>query len=129
MSPATKLLLPLLLLFPILRAQTPVGADAPSRAVTLTLAAGTLDSIHVLTQGSEKYDFAAAPGGTCTLGQTYLAGQTCTVNLSFHALYPGERRGAIVLLSRVPAPRSPSSSFPPRQPARSTSSCPEPSRR
>ena len=104
MSPATRLLLPLLLLLPALRAQTPVGGDAPVRPITLTLAAGTLDSIHVLTQGSEKYDFAAAPGGTCTVGQSYLAGHTCTVNLSFNATYPGERSGAIVLLPRSGPP-------------------------
>lgn len=68
--------------------------------MTLTLAAGTLDTIRVLTQGINKSDFAEAPGGTCTLGRTYLAGQTCTVNLAFNPLYPGERRGAIVLLAR-----------------------------
>ncbi len=106
MSPATKLLTALLLLIPTLRtqAQTPVGSSAVPRSITLTLAAGTLDSIQVLTQGSPQQDFTAAPSGTCTLGRAYLAGQTCTVNLAFTPAYPGERRGAIVLLPRTGPP-------------------------
>lgn len=105
MSPATKLFSALLLLLPALHAQTPVNTNAPTRTVTLTLGGGgTLDSIRVLTQGSDKYDFTAAPGGSCTPGQTYLAGQTCTVNVAFHPQYPGERRGAVVLLPRSGAP-------------------------
>lgn len=104
MSSAMKLLAALFLLVPSLCAQTPVHSDAPVRTITLTLNAGTLDSIHVLTQGSEKFDFATAPGGSCTAGQSYLAGQTCTVNLAFHPFYPGERRGAVVLLPRSGPP-------------------------
>ena len=84
-------------------ASTAVGAQSTLTA-TVKVAAGTLESIHVFTQGSEKFDFSAAPGGTCTVGQSYLAGQTCTVNILFHPLYPGERRGAVVLLPASGAP-------------------------
>jgi sugar lactone lactonase YvrE len=78
---------------------TPVGMDATAQSVTLTMTHnGVLDSVKVMTQGSEHFDFADLGGGTCAKGSSYLAGQSCTVNLGFHPYFPGERRGAIVML-------------------------------
>jgi sugar lactone lactonase YvrE len=75
----------------------PVGKTATPQDVSVTLSAsGTVSRIRVLTQGSEGADFTSV-GDTCT-GISYVAGQTCTVQVGFKPVAPGERRGAIVLL-------------------------------
>ncbi len=82
-----------------LTGNTAVGSAAAPQAVSLTLPeGGTLASIQVLTQGSPNLDFTLQPGGTCTTGLSYLSGQQCTVLVAFAPTYPGQRRGAVVLL-------------------------------
>ena len=77
-----------------------VGGTAESGTATVTLSgAGTLSTIEVLTQGVANQDFTAAAGGSCAVGSSYFAGQTCTVAVSFQAKYPGLRQGAVVLLA------------------------------
>jgi sugar lactone lactonase YvrE len=71
---------------------------AQVQSVTVTVQkTGVLGSIQVMTQGVTGADFTDAAGGTCALGQTYLASQTCTVNVQFKPKYPGEHHGGILL--------------------------------
>ncbi len=83
---------------------TPVATPAASQTVTVAIThAGALDSINIRTVGSESYDFHNAGGGTCVTGISYSAGQQCTVNLGITPNAPGERRGAITLLTSAGA--------------------------
>jgi hypothetical protein len=50
-----------------------------------------------MTQGAPGLDFAIVPGGTCKVGATYNAGQSCTVNVTFTATAAGLRNGGIVV--------------------------------
>jgi len=73
-----------------------VGTTA-SYPVAVTIAtAGTVASIKVVTQGATGLDFADAGSDTCVL-QAYTVSQTCTVNVTFAAKYPGPRYGAVLL--------------------------------
>ena len=84
---------------------TAVNAGTGPQPITLQLAhGGAVGSIHVTTQGSEGFDYAASPGGTCAAGATFLPGQSCTVNVVLKPSAPGERRGAVVLLDPSGAP-------------------------
>jgi len=56
----------------------------------------TLGSVAILTQGASGLDFGNAGTGTCA-AQAYVAGQSCTVNVSFAPIAPGLRFGAVVL--------------------------------
>ena len=77
-----------------------VGGAAETGTVVVTFSgAGSLSVINVLTQGVANEDYTQAPGGSCSLGTAYFAGQTCTVAVSFQAKYPGVRQGAVVLLA------------------------------
>jgi len=80
-------------------APVPVAGPAQIQTVTVTLPnSGTIDAVQVLTQGSPNLDFNAAAGvPTCVVGRTYLAGQSCTLGVSFQAKAPGQRHGAVVL--------------------------------
>ena len=77
-----------------------VGGAAEAGAAVVTISgSGSLNAINVLTQGVESQDFVLAAGGSCAVGMTYFAGQTCTVALNFQARYPGLRQGAVVLMA------------------------------
>ena len=83
---------------------TPVGSNAVPQMIALTLPqAGTVAAVQVLTLGVPGRDFQSA-ASTCGVGQSYLAGQQCSVTVAFHPLAPGERRGAVVLLSSANKP-------------------------
>jgi len=61
---------------------------------------GVIGVPSVLTQGVSGLDFAAAGTGTCTTNGTtnsYNAGDSCTVDVTFTPKYPGTRFGAAVL--------------------------------
>jgi sugar lactone lactonase YvrE len=58
---------------------------------------GTVSSIQVVTQGVVGADFSDSHGGTCLVGQSYAAGQQCSVNVTFKPLYPGQRFGAVLV--------------------------------
>jgi streptogramin lyase len=76
----------------------PLGTSA-SQTVALALGAGgTLDHVSVTTQGFMGMDFADAGGGTCAAGNTYAAGDTCTVKVAFSPSQAGGRYGAATLL-------------------------------
>jgi streptogramin lyase len=81
-------------------ADTAVGSSRTAQTVMLVLLSGvTLNAsaIQVLTQGAPNLDFAYASGGSCVSGQSYIAYQTCTVNVIFSPKYSGTRYGAVVL--------------------------------
>ncbi len=81
---------------------SPVGGPATTQQVTVTVTSpGVLDSLKVRTAGSDGFDFSAAAAGTCTPGSILSVGRQCTMQLSFSPRFPGERRGAIVLLDRA----------------------------
>jgi sugar lactone lactonase YvrE len=74
----------------------PVGTPS-QMPVTVNVPIGILGSIQVLTLGALDLDFSSSTGGTCTVGNIYLA-TSCTVEVNFSPTYPGPRLGAIVLL-------------------------------
>jgi sugar lactone lactonase YvrE len=59
-------------------------------------AATQLGGTGVLTQGAAGLDFQAVPGGTCAAG-SYSAGSSCIMNVTFAAMAPGPRQGAMVV--------------------------------
>lgn len=70
-----------------------------TQTATISLTSNfTLNSISVVTQGAPNLDFNFAPGGSCSVGTAYTAGQSCTVNFTFTQKAPGLRMGAILLL-------------------------------
>ena len=77
---------------------TTVGtADSAQSATMVFTAKFKVGSIGVLTQGASSLDFRLAVGGTCAVGTTYNAGQSCTVNCIFNPTHPGPRYGAVTL--------------------------------
>ncbi|HXR96815.1 MAG TPA: choice-of-anchor D domain-containing protein [Terriglobales bacterium] len=101
---------------PVCRAQgpvnpvsAPVNGPAPGAQFTVTfsftgsvtLASSTAAAVAVLTQGSRGKDFTqdAISPGSCTGGSNYLNGQSCTVTVDFNPRYPGQRQGAVELIS------------------------------
>jgi sugar lactone lactonase YvrE len=77
-----------------------VNVGVTSSPVSLTFSfdtAGTLGSEEVLTQGAPGFDFADTSTGTCAANTGYVAGQSCTVSVTFTPRFPGTRLGAVVL--------------------------------
>ncbi len=75
--------------------QTLTTRSAPVPTVILFTSTGALATIATTTQGAPSLDFALAPGGTCTSGNIYTAGQTCTAYFTFAPTHPGPRFGGI----------------------------------
>ena len=109
-SPRMKFLALLLPALSLLAASLPAEAQAVSfgtealgqtssaQSATLTFTgAGSVASQLALTNGAQKQDFAIVSGGSCATGQSYSAGNTCTVSVTFGPLYAGLRMGAVVL--------------------------------
>ncbi len=85
---------------PVVFPGTVVKVASASVPVTITMTAGgTSAAPQALTQGISGLDFALASGGTCAASASYTVGQTCTVNVVFTPLYPGQRNGAVVITS------------------------------
>ncbi len=81
-----------------------VDTSAPiTRTLTFTFStAGVIQAPSVVTQGTAGLDFTDAGTGTCTTNGTshaYSAGDTCTVDVTFNPKFPGQRIGAVELLS------------------------------
>ncbi|HYM77427.1 MAG TPA: chitobiase/beta-hexosaminidase C-terminal domain-containing protein [Candidatus Dormibacteraeota bacterium] len=74
-----------------------VGSSTSGPATITIPNGGTLASIAVVTQGATNLDYSQASGGTCAVGTGYLAGATCTVNVTFTPKFAGGRSGAVVL--------------------------------
>jgi hypothetical protein len=74
-----------------------IGASS-SATITLTIpAAAALGSISVVSQGATGLDFVNGGAGSCTVGDSYTANQTCTVQITFKPVYAGQRYGAVSL--------------------------------
>ena len=75
----------------------PLGQTSPAQTVTVNFSqSGQIAAIKAMLQGSTGLDYSST-GGTCQLGSTYQAGESCTVQVTFKPLAPGVRNGAIVL--------------------------------
>ncbi|MGD0631821.1 MAG: choice-of-anchor D domain-containing protein [Terracidiphilus sp.] len=75
-----------------------IGATSAPQPLTFTFDSSiTLGSVSVLTQGVTGLDFTNAGSGTCAPNAEFIAGQTCTVNVTFTPRYAGTRDGAVVL--------------------------------
>lgn len=76
----------------------PVGTTSGSQTIDVTFAQnGTLNSISVVMQGVVNGDFTLLNPGSCTVGTAFVAGQNCSVDVTFAPSFPGLRMGAVVL--------------------------------
>jgi hypothetical protein len=74
-----------------------LGTTSPAVTLTATFsAAETIVAPQALAMGATGMDYAVS-GGSCKAGQSYAAGNTCTVAVTFAPMYPGPRNGAVVL--------------------------------
>jgi sugar lactone lactonase YvrE len=77
---------------------TAVGQISTALSVVVTITAGGIAATpQAITEGVVNADFVVAEGGTCAAGNSYSAGDTCTVNVVFQPRYPGLRTGAVVI--------------------------------
>ena len=72
-------------------------ASAPISTVVTFQQAGTVGAIRAASQGAAYLDFVLSPGGTCTEGTSYNAGDTCIASFIFTPQRPGLRFGGIVV--------------------------------
>lgn len=78
-----------------------MGQTSPAATLTATFsAAETIGAPQALAMGAAGMDYAVS-GGTCKAGQSYAAGNTCTVSVTFAPLYAGTRNGALVLQDQL----------------------------
>lgn len=78
----------------------PVGTTSPTQTAYITITnAGQQAYVDVMTTGQYNLDYALVSGGTCSYGTNYAFGATCTVNYTFTPRAPGQRLGAIQILS------------------------------
>ena len=75
-----------------------VGSTSGSQSVNVLFSAsGTLSQINVSTQGMAHKDFEIVDLGSCTPGNPFSAGQSCSVDVVFAPDFPGQRLGAVLL--------------------------------
>ena len=80
-----------------------VAIGQTSAAATLTAtfsAAATIAAPQALMMGGTGLDYAVI-GGTCTAGQNYAVGNSCTVTVTFAPKFAGTRNGAVVLQDQL----------------------------
>jgi sugar lactone lactonase YvrE len=88
----------------------PVASTSATESVAFTFdTGGTLASTPyaVLTQGAPNLDFNAVaiqPTSVCVTGQTYNAGDSCTVDVALTPTLSGPRNGAAVIYGSAGAP-------------------------
>ena len=70
--------------------------SAPVPVLVTMTGSGTAVAPVALTTGIAGKDYAVVAGGTCGAGP-YNPGDSCTVNVVFTPLYPGQRLGAVVI--------------------------------
>ncbi len=84
----------------------PAGSTTSTQTLTYTFqTTGTLSSVLVTTRGLPSTkpgaEFFPVAGGSnpCTAGQSYAAGDTCTLGVQFSPLHPGTRLGGVQLIN------------------------------
>jgi len=78
-----------------------VGAPAPIQTLTYSFTSNTtLSGVNILTGGISGLDYTDGGSSTCVVGQTYTAGQTCTVTVAFTPSAPGLRAGGVTLFAQ-----------------------------
>jgi hypothetical protein len=76
-----------------------VGQTSSAQSVTFNItAADTVATIDATTLGITGLDFAVSNPGTCAVGTALAKGTTCTLQAMFTPEYPGQRKGAVLLL-------------------------------
>ncbi len=84
---------------------TAIATTSAAQTVSVLMpAGGQLNSVSVLTGGIAGLAFASQGTGTCIKGTNYLAGQSCSIPVTFNPKYPGQQSGAVVLSSASGAP-------------------------
>lgn len=74
-----------------------VGSSSPTLSVTVAfVSVATAGGFNVSTQGASSSDFSVVTGGTCAPG-SFVAEQTCTVQVAFKPSAAGLREGAVVV--------------------------------
>ncbi len=77
---------------------TAVASTSPAQTATLTFTSSSqAAAIRVLTQGNTTGAYQIASGGTCATGNSYVQGDTCTVQYTFNPATPGIMSGAITV--------------------------------
>ncbi len=71
--------------------------SVPLTVSVLMPAGGQLNSVSVLTGGVAGLAFTGQSTGNCIRGTNYLAGQSCSLPVTFSPKYPGQQAGAVVL--------------------------------
>ncbi len=79
---------------------TAVGTASAAQTVTAIFnSAQVLTGLRYASGTSASTEIANAGTGSCAIGQSYTAGSSCTLNLTFTPRGIGARRGAVVLSS------------------------------
>jgi large repetitive protein len=91
--------------YPVDFGPVPVGQTSATQSVTFQIVAnptvgkaGTIATIDALTLGVTGLDFAVSNPGTCAVGTALTNGSSCTLQVTFTPKYPGQRKGAVILL-------------------------------
>jgi len=81
-----------------------VGQTSSAQSVTFNItAADTIATVDATTLGITGLDFAVTDPGTCAVGTAVGKGSTCTLKVTFSPLYPGQRKGGVLLLDAAGA--------------------------
>jgi hypothetical protein len=81
----------------VILSTTAIHQSSATAPVLVTMnGSGTAEAPVALTTGIAGKDYAVVAGGTCGAGP-YNPGDSCTVNVVFTPLYPGQRLGAVVI--------------------------------
>lgn len=78
-------------------------ASAAQNVAVLMPVGGQLNSVSILTGGIAGLAFTSQGTGSCVKGN-YLAGQSCSVPVTFNPEYPGQQTGAVVLFDASGVP-------------------------
>ena len=85
--------------YPVDFGPVPVGQTSSVQSVTFNInTAATVATIDDLTMGITGLDFAVSDPGTCAVGTALSKGAKCTLKATFTPMYPGQRKGAVLLL-------------------------------
>jgi sugar lactone lactonase YvrE len=85
--------------YPVDFGLVPVGQTSSAQSITFNIGtAFTVATIDAVTMGVTGLDFTVSDPGTCAVGMALAKGSTCTLKATFTPRYPGQRKGAVLLL-------------------------------